>query len=480
MREKLLRNLPVSSTTLALHQHLGTSLQSYLTMAEALNFSGVDLKLFFDANTAATISIFTFLVIPPFLLCLLCVLALVLAKDMNAKIRLLLINIFTAETLSSFSFFFIYLGWPARFINEEGTSCKMLLSLNNLAGLLKFSGTSLYAVGVYVFIKHGDKKLKWYVIIPYIIVAWTVVILTVGLPPYLEGYRTQNVRGFCTANVFSAPYIGMAVSLTVGATIFLSIELTFCILTVLYMKRNVLGGNTSVKKAVAKVLGYMAVVSVLSFINSVLPHFIAMIFKSTLTGSNLTRYFTLHYMIRIFANITAFPNPIVTIILLKSVRDAIKTMSKKVSPCCHKNQEFSATIEEQLTTTAAAAAAATTTTTTTSTEEHPTTDITGVHLATTNLKEDSNSIRNHIATTDRNLSTTNQNPVTTEQDPTTTDKDLTATDENLATTDQHPATIDHNPLTLATTGIDLDAIQVATTCTRNKATIAKKHHLQAP
>ena len=137
-------------------------------MAEALNFSGVDLKLFFDANTAATISIFTFLVIPPFLLCLLCVLALVLAKDINAKIRLLLINIFTAETLSGFSFFFMYLGWSAQYINEEGTSYKMLLSLNNLAGLLKFSGTSLYTVvGVYIFIKHGDKKFKWYVIIPY-------------------------------------------------------------------------------------------------------------------------------------------------------------------------------------------------------------------------------------------------------------------------------------------------------------------------
>ena len=68
------------------------------------------------------------------------------------------------------------------------------------------------------------------------------------------------------------------------------------------------------KKAVAKVLGYMAVVSVLSFINSVLPHFIAMIFT---TDSNLTRYFMIHYVICMFTNIPAFPNPIITIILLK-------------------------------------------------------------------------------------------------------------------------------------------------------------------
>ena len=67
-----------------------------------------------------------------------------------------------------------------------------------------------------------------------------------------------------------------------------------------------------------------------------------------------------------FTNITAFPNPIIIIILLKPVRDAIKTMSKKVCPCCNKSQEFSVTIEKQLTTTTAT----TTTTTTTTTEEH--------------------------------------------------------------------------------------------------------------
>ena len=39
------------------------------------------------------------------------------------------------------------------------------------------------------------------------------------------------------------------------------------------MKQNVLEGNTSVKKAVAKILGYMAAVSVLSFINGIPPYF---------------------------------------------------------------------------------------------------------------------------------------------------------------------------------------------------------------
>ena len=205
-----------------------------------------------------------------------------------------------------------------------------------------------------------------------------MVTTTVGVLAYLVEYGAQSIGGFCSANIFSAPYIGMAVSLTVGAMLFLSVELIFCILTVAYMKRNVLEGDTNVKKAVAKVLRYMAAVSVLSFINSILPHFIGMIIESTTisTSRTLTHYVTANYVIRVLANITAFPTPIVTIILLKPVRDAIKTMSKKVCPCCHKNQEAT-------------------------TEKHFST---GVFLFSTN--EGLKTIGDHMASTDQNLANT--------------------------------------------------------------------------
>ena len=78
----------------------------------------------------------------------------------------------------------------------------------------------------------------------------------------------------------------------------------------------------------------MAAVSVLSFINSILPHFISLIFESTITetSTNLTYYVTANYVVCMFANITAFPTPIVTIILLKPVRNAIKTEQESLSP----------------------------------------------------------------------------------------------------------------------------------------------------
>ena len=50
---------------------------------------------------------------------------------------------------------------------------------------------------------------------------------------------------------------------------FLVFQLVCSILTIVYIKRNVLEGNTAVKKAVTKVLVYLAVASILSIIYSV-------------------------------------------------------------------------------------------------------------------------------------------------------------------------------------------------------------------
>ena len=119
----------------------------------------------------------------------------------------------------------------------------------------------------------------------------------------------------------------MAVSLIVGAMFFFSIQLICCILTFMYIEQNVLEGDSLVKRAIAKILRYMVVVSI-HFINSVLPYFIAMIFE-TIPDRNVATFLAIVYVIRVFTNITAFPTPIVAIILLKPVHDAIKTMSKE-------------------------------------------------------------------------------------------------------------------------------------------------------
>ena len=51
----------------------------------------------------------------------------------------------------------------------------------------------------------------------------------------------------------------------------MTIQLICSILTVVYIKRNTLEENTVIKKAIAKVLAYLAVASILSFINNIIP-----------------------------------------------------------------------------------------------------------------------------------------------------------------------------------------------------------------
>lgn len=64
----------------------------------AFNFSDGELKSYLSVNVGVSISLFLFVILPPLIMCIACVVALVTAGEgMSNKIRLLLINIFAAE-----------------------------------------------------------------------------------------------------------------------------------------------------------------------------------------------------------------------------------------------------------------------------------------------------------------------------------------------------------------------------------------------
>ena len=449
------------------------NLPAYSSIIMALNFSGVDLQLYFNAITAGHVSIFTFVVLPPFMICILCILALVFTKGLIVKIRVLLINILTAEALNWFVFFIVYLGWPLRFITNEDISCKIYVSLFAIMAVLKFASTSIYGVGVYLFVRHGEKKLKWYVIIPYIVVTWTVTSMTLGVIPYIKEYGAIPIKGWCIVDSSSALFFVIAVSHVIGATFFVSIEVICCILTVVYIKRNTSEGNSRVKKATTKVLGYLAIISILSFINVVLPYvyLIATQFQTVpnRNAANLSSFLALSYLIKIIPNILAFPTPIITILLLKPLRDAIKTISKKACPCWPKNRVHPANTKENHATSntgvsldANIESSQTVGSPTATTDQSPTATDQGLPatdqgLAATDKGLDATdqgpATDKGLTATDQGLIATDKGLVTTDQGPATTDQGLVATDKGLTATDQGPATTDQCS---ATTKIDLN------------------------
>ena len=127
----------------------------------------------------------------------------------------------------------------------------------------------------------------------------------------------------------SSAFKTMGSILIVLGLAFLVFQLVCSILTIVYIKRNVLEGNTAVKKAVTKVLVYLAVASILSIIYSVSTVIISFISGNRVIVSYIFR--------RLVFNIPAIATPIVAIILLKPIRVAMKAMGKKVS-CCPNNQ----------------------------------------------------------------------------------------------------------------------------------------------
>ena len=124
----------------------------------AFNLSGTSLQQYFDSNVAINTSLFLFLVLPPLLLCLLCVLALAFAKEINKKIRVLLINIFAAEIGSWLSYSVYYLGWPVRLVFNDDITCKFFISCFAVAGAQKNSQLEVFMLSTSTFSSSMERK----------------------------------------------------------------------------------------------------------------------------------------------------------------------------------------------------------------------------------------------------------------------------------------------------------------------------------
>lgn len=302
----------------------------------AFNLTGVDVKLYYDANVTVNMTLFTFLVLPPLVLCLLCVLALVFATEINVKIRILLINIFAAEICNWLSYAVSYLGWPIRLLSAENTLCKIFYNIYTINIIQSCTSGAIYAIHIYRFIKHGEKKLKWSVLLTSITISW-ITATALGLTTYFDNLGAVNINGFCTLDPDSALFKGLLVFIVCLAVSFLIIQIVFSILTVVYVTRNTLEGSTEMKKAVTRVLAYLAVASFLSFINNIMPAANPVI-RRILPKDDIVSVIAVYYLLRLVFNVPAIATPVVTIALFKAVRLAIKNMSKKVCVCRPSNR----------------------------------------------------------------------------------------------------------------------------------------------
>ena len=109
---------------------------------------------------------------------------------------------------------------------------------------------------------------------------------------------------------------------------------TFSFLSYCFLKKNTIAGeNAGVKRAVAKNLIYFLIVSILTFVTNVLPAGFSRIRSSLLDGSVLG-FIVFNYFTLVLLMLSSVPTPIVTIVLLKPVRTALKEILAKLCSHC--------------------------------------------------------------------------------------------------------------------------------------------------
>ena len=248
----------------------------------------------------------------------LCVQALFRAVKINQKIRLLLANLLAAETCIGMVYTVYHWARP-------GIICKLSFSLFNVAPTQALFAASIYTVIVYLYLEHGENMLKWNVVLPPVVVSWLVATVVTAVSFTVDELKTN---GFCTATPDTTQYYSYIGALAAIALFLMGIQIVYSILAILHVKRNPSQEDIEEKKAVAKLLGFLDMASILSFSISIATQLLAANSNETTTAVD--------YILLLDVNFSAIFAPILMILLLKPVRDNVTAIVKDL--CCLKRQ----------------------------------------------------------------------------------------------------------------------------------------------
>ena len=304
------------------------------------NNTTVDLDLIYTYSSVLEIAHFFAIFLPAFILCVLCVVALVLARSINLWIRVSLINVFAAQMCFWLGFSTIYIGYPVRAYGDEDIddnfSCLFGYSINRMANTMVSAATLLYAVLVYCIIKYGKTKIKWYAVVIFITVSWAYALL-LGAMPYFAGIDDDlmSLLGFCRGTYGESLFFASAVLQLVSYAISLCAIFIFCILIFCYTKKNTLGDNAKVKRAVIKNLVYLLLSNMMLFFANAVS-LITVTVPPIYTLMDVDKIVLSNFLFPLLTILPSLAIPIATIIILKPVRLALRLVFKAC--CCKKKR----------------------------------------------------------------------------------------------------------------------------------------------
>ena len=305
----------------------------------ALNVSVFRRELY----TGPQVSIFFVSTLPTMVLSVLIILALLVAKDIKWKMRVILISILTAEVIFSLSLSAIYLGFPIRqMLNLSDKTALILCRLrigSEITGTLAKLGTIMfYSVMVYVFIKKNIDKVKWFVLILPLVLIWTIsfALSTIAfITPISLPVKIIVFKGFCNVNLesverFEAERMGYLITLVfafIYQVLLCGVPMViFSVLIFHYMKQHLLSEDDRTRRAIAKNLLFLSVGAFLSITNGIAYPTILFITFPNPRNIDVSEVFIelsiTDHISDMYRSFTSLYTPVTVIIIIKSVRDA--------------------------------------------------------------------------------------------------------------------------------------------------------------
>ena len=289
-----------------------------------------DPDLFAAINSTLHLGQFLLLTLPAMILNAVCIVALLLAKAIKRKVRAAIINIFAAEMMNLLGTAILYVGYPIRVTNKDvlTASCPTGIAITVLGFNADLLAIATYAIAVYIFIKYDIRKLKWSVLITVIAISWGVCFIFSVI--FLGSNLNQEVdNGFCA---FDNQEIKTAVLIALLSNALLTLAtvvvvVIFDILIFYYVRRNVADENVQTKKAVVKILAYHSAKTIV-----LLSQFIvgAVLTPSLSHLDSFVVAIAIEYILNILYSATSLLTPIMSLVLLQPLRDALK----EKCPCC--------------------------------------------------------------------------------------------------------------------------------------------------
>lgn len=293
---------------------------------------------FLTLQTSLAVLEYVLFYVPTLILGGLYVVALVRTKSIHLKMKVTLTKNFIPDLVKIVSATFALAMLPLRVYTSSAAfkkvTCVMFFNTYIIGQVGDMLASTFFVISVHFFVKLGIKKLKWHPIICFITVSWVAIAIGAIIHSAISGKITISINGTCALSrgvsadadlVNIIILLGMALVLVVCAcTVIAFATASYC-----YVKRTTVRQDSEspnpIKSALPKVLMFETVKMVFLLIHIMITY--ASFFFNPFNGTIITH-------LVVFSNgILTLITPIITVALLKPIRDPLKQMFKPLH-CC--------------------------------------------------------------------------------------------------------------------------------------------------